>query len=167
MSHNILSKCDRAVVAYLIGVGAGDEATILPAKRSIDKPLPCVIVFSSHWRLISAGVYEVDTSLMIKTPASVDVDEEETDRKSSSETLVGLVADAMFAGIDENNQGHKLAEEITNAARASADPGDADLQEFTMQNIEISGGEQGIDKNGPAWVDTIEVKSVVCPKNVS
>jgi hypothetical protein len=167
MSHKILSKTDRALVAYLISVGAGDAATIVPAKRSLEKPLPVAIVFSARARLISAGVYEVNCSVMVKSSASIDVDDDDTAPKAASETLIGAVADALEAGIDAHEQGHQLADAITAAARASQNPEDADLAQFTVQDIKNLGPEAGIDRNGPAWVDTINLELVACPKDVS
>ena len=76
-SHNILSKVDRAIVAYLIESGAGTADDIYPAKKSDDKLLPCTVVFSQ--RAVAeppySGTYEVSTAIMVKTNASIDTDD--------------------------------------------------------------------------------------------
>lgn len=163
-SHNILSKCDRALVAYLISEGVGDAATIFPAKRSENKPIPCVVVFSER-AVWDQAVYDtVNVSVMVKTNPCPEEGEDPDDVETASEELVSAVFDALFKGIDSNGDGSELAANITAAAR---DLDDDDMQEFTVQNVNIKGPEAGFDPKGNSWVDTLDLEMVVCPKDVS
>ncbi len=169
--HNILSKSDRALAAYLKASVPASAALIFPAKQSTDKPLPICIVFSDRAAHLGAGNYEVKTAVMVKTPVSVDVDEATGEPKATSEALVASLFDACFAsGVSATgDQGDDtpLADAITAAARASTDPADADLADFTCQNITVESVEAGHDRNGPAWLDTLNLELVVAPSNVS
>jgi hypothetical protein len=165
-SHNILSKTDRALVAYLISIGVGTAADTDPAKRSVEKALPCTVCYSQRATLISpySGVYEVTCAIMIKTDPSIDFGETEADPKNVSEDRVAATFDAFFDQLD--SAGDKLAAAITAAARASSNPADSDLEDFTIQDISVTGVEAGFDQRG-SWLDTLNLELLVCPKDVS
>lgn len=164
MAHNILSKCDRALAAFLISAGAGTADDVYPAKRSLDKALPNTVCHAMKWRYLSpnSGIYVVTAQVMVRTIGALDVDQVQSDVKDPSEERVSAAFDAFFAGVDSASD--KLGDAITAAARAT---GDADLQEFTIQSCEVVGGDGGQDRNGPAWVDSIDLEIVCCPKDVS
>ncbi len=166
-SHNICSKTDRALAAYLISVGAGTSADIYPAKLSENKALPDTICFSSRARLMTAnsGVYVVMAIVQVRTDPSVDVDQTAVEKKTASEDRVGPTFDAFWIDVDSSND--KLAAAITDAARASVAPADGDLQEFTVQDCSVTDQTAGFDARGNGWMDTIELELVVCPSNVS
>lgn len=167
-SHNILSKTDRALVAYLISVEAGTAADVYPAKRSEDKALPDTLCFSSRARLVRphSGIYTVTAMVQVRTDPSIDVDQTAAEKKETSEERVGNTFDAFWAGVVSSSS-EALAEAITAAARASTAEGDADLADFTVQACEVENMEAGFDPKGNAWTDTIELELVVCPSNVS
>lgn len=160
-----MSKVDRALAAYLISVGAGTADDVYSAKRSLDKALPHTVCHAQRWTLLSpyTATYLVQAQVLVKTNAAVDVDESESDVKDPSEERVGATFDAFFFADENASAGNDLADAITAAARAS---GDADLSEFTVQNVEVKGGDAGQDRHGPAWMDAIDLELVVCPKNV-
>ena len=164
-SHNILSKTDRALVAYLISCDAGTAADIFPAKLSLDKPLPCTICYSERAREITphTAVYEVTVAILVRTDPSIDVGIDEDEPKETSETRVGDTFDCFFDQVEHS--GHELADAITSAARAA----DADLAAFTVQDIEVTGQEAGFENRGGAnaWTDTLNLTLIVCPANVS
>jgi len=163
-SHNILSKTDRALVAYIISMAAGTAETVYPAKRAGDKSFPDTICFSSRARMETphSGVYIVSAMVQVRTDPSIDVDETEEDKKEASEERVALTFDAFMAGVDSSSA--TLAEAITAAARAT---GDTDLQDFTVQSCTVEKTEAGFSEKGNAWLDTLDLELVVCPRNVS
>lgn len=168
-SHNILSKCDRALVSFLLTEAGQLIADTLPAKLSLDKPIPCTVCFSERATLLDgceyAAVYEVMASVLVKTMPAVDAGESAEGVKNTSEERVSAVFDAFFLNVvNDASAGDHLGFLITSAAR---ELGDDDMQEFTVQNAEVLGVEAGFDAKGTAWIDTINLKLIVCPKNVS
>ncbi len=163
-SHNILSKTDRALAAYLISAGAGTSADVYPAKRAEDKVLPDTVCFSSKARLATphSAVYVVTTMVTVRTNPSVNVNESAEEKTGSSDERVSATFDAFWADVDSSS--NKLADAITQAARAS---GELDLAEFTVQDCTVETMVAGYDERDNAWTDTIELELVVCPKNVS
>lgn len=164
-SHNILSKTDRALAAYLISAGVGTADDIFPAKLSFDKPLPCTICYSERAKEVQphSAVYEITAAIMIKTDPSIDAGQDEDEPKETSEERVGDTFDCFFDLVEHS--GHELADLITSAARSA----DADLAEFTVQDVEVTGVEAGFDARAGAnsWTDTLNLMLIVCPKNVS
>jgi hypothetical protein len=159
-AHNILSKTDRALVAYLIAAGAGTADDIYPAKRAADKLLPDTICYSSRARMLvpHSGVYVVSAMVQVRTDPNVDVDVTAEEKTSASEERVGATFDAFFAGVTSSSSA--LAAAITDAARAA---GDSDLQDFTVQSCEVLTQEAGFNEKGNAWTDTLDLELVVCP----
>jgi len=168
-AHNILSKVDRALRAYLLTVpDAGTDGDIHPAKRSLDKTLPCTVCFSQRAAPASlySGVWLVEASVMVKTVAAIDQDEAEDTPKSDSELRVGATFDAFFVSEQAagDGAGDKLAALITAAARATGDP---DLATFTVQNVEVKGPEAGFEPKGSVWVDTLDLEILCCSADVA
>ena len=161
--HNILSKLDRALVAYLISVGAGTADDVYPAKRSDEKGLPCTVCYSQSASLVHpfTGDWAIDVSIMVKTDPCIDVDQDAAEPKATSEARVAATFDAFFAGLDST--GDKLAEAITAAVRAS---GDADLATFTVINVTPKTVEAGFDQKGNAWIDTLDLEIICCSADV-
>jgi hypothetical protein len=160
-SHNILSQCDRALVAYLISTGAGTEDDTYPAKRSADKALPNTVCHSQKWRFLTpnSGVYVVQAQVLVHTDPSVDVDETAEDKKEASENRVISTFDSFFIGVDSSSEA--LAEAI-NAAAAGAG-----MDDFTIQSCVAEGGDSGNDEKRNAWLDAIDLEIICCPRNVS
>lgn len=167
--HNILSKLDRALVAYLIAQNAGTEADVFPAKRSQNKKLPCTICYSEKGEetVVNTGTYTIKSSIMVKTSAIDDAGQADGTARLTSEARVANTFDQFKKDVDSGTD--KLAEDITNAARAlaAADPAkNGDLADFTCQSVVDRGPEAGFDEND-AWVDTLNLEIVACPGNVS
>jgi len=164
VSHNILSKVDRALAAYLVSVGAGTINDVYPAKRSDNKALPNTVCHSMKWRYAvpHSGVYVVSAQVMVKTLGAPELDQPALDVENQSTFRVADTFDAFFAGVDSSSEA--LAAAITAAARGTAAE---DLQDFTIQTCEALGGDAGNDRNGPAWVDSIDLEIVCCPRDVS
>jgi hypothetical protein len=163
-SYNILSKCDRALVAYLISEDAGSAADVYPAKRSEDKAFPNTVVFASKARLSTphSGVWVVDVMVQVRTDPNVDVDQTADEKKVSSEERVSATFDALYSQTDSSSAA--LADAITAAARATAD---SDLEEFTVQAVTVEQLEAGFDPKTNAWTDTMDLELVVCAADVA
>jgi hypothetical protein len=161
--YNLLSKCDRALVAHLVAQGAGTVYDVLPAKLSLDKSAPCTICFCDGARELVpySGVYTVRAQIIVKTLGVVDYGESDTDAKDASEARVAAAFDAFH--LDFEQDGALLAETITTAARSLG----GDLADFTIQNVELESFDQGQDDKASAWIDTLELKLTACPKDVS
>ena len=162
--HNILSKTDRALAAYLIAQGAGTSPDVLPAKASLDKAAPCTVCFSERATLINpnTGLYDVTVAVMVKTIGAIDTDQADGTPKEDSEERVAKTFDALFAGLDDATD--KLADALTLAARASADN---DLEDFTAIAVQVHSVEAGFEPKGSVWIDTINLVVTCCPRDVS
>jgi hypothetical protein len=181
--HNTLSKTDRALVAYLISQEAGAAENTFPAKRSLDKALPCTICSSE--KAVEdppfSSSYQVTSAVMVRCPAPVDVTPTEPSAGETqapeqdalaaaikSDQRVAAVGDALHMSMD--SAGDKLAEAITAAARKAAaeDPDHfGDLADFTCLDVIDRGTEAGFTEDGSAWVDTFNLELTCVPKNVS
>jgi hypothetical protein len=160
--HVILSKNDRALVAYLIAKGAGTAADTWPAKSSSDKDLPHTVCWSERAVENPPGscTYDVTTSILVKCNLA------DTSARQS-DARVAAIGDAMHIGM--NSSGADLAADITAAARAAAvaDPeNNSDLEDFTMQDILDKGADAAFDELG-VWTDTLNFLCVSTPSNVS
>src|SRR6266576_2788284 len=160
-AHNLLSKVDRALVAYLISQNAGTADDVFPAKDSGDKHLNCTICWSERGVEDPpySGTYVVTAQVQIRTLAAIDVNQDPEEPKALSEDRVAQTFDAFHVGID--SAGDKLADAITEAAHA------AGITDFTVQNVSPGPITQGFDDQharamkGSAWVDAIELE-ILC-----
>jgi hypothetical protein len=163
--HNVLSKTDRALVAFIISEGAGTEADTYPAKRSLDKDLPNTTAFSeSAKQEDGAGQYRVATSIIVRTSADIDAGQDETEPKANSEARQSATFDCFKRYITADNDDSALAAAITTAARATSD---ADLQDFTILRVMDNGIALTCDESGSVWSDVQSLELIVCPFNVS
>jgi hypothetical protein len=167
--HNICSKTDRALVAYLTAYGV--PGGIWPAKRSLDKALPITVCYSHSATPLQdapfSGIYTVTAFVEVRSDGVVEETQGTDDPRLNSDDLFAAVADAFWLGDDSAS--NKLAEAITNAARAS---GQEDLGQFTIQSVLVSGHSQGFNprstqQQGNAWVDSVHLEMVCCPSDVS
>jgi hypothetical protein len=166
--HNLLSKNDRALAAYLISKGVADSTIVVAAKRSLDKTAPLVACFSESAveQAIYSGTYKIVASVNVKTIGVQDAGEGSDAARLASDQLVAKTFDCLHLDIDSS--GENLANDITLAARAlsaSAPAGNADLADYTCLDISLKGIEAGVE--GDAWVDTLKLEMVCCPANVS
>lgn len=167
--HNILSKLDRALVAYLISQNAGTAGDVFPAKNSDNKPLPCTVCYAEKGEEVArhSGTYLCKVQIMVKTLAPDVTDATPGQARLDSDARTAKTFDCFKRNVD--SAGDKLAEDITNAARAAAvaDPANnGDLADFTALDVLDKGPEAGFDEND-AWVDTLNLEIVCCPSNVS
>lgn len=171
MAHNILSKNDRALVAYLISQGAGTAANTFPAKRSAGKSLPCTVVWSEECIHEGAGSYTVRASVMVRSSAIDEVGEDAETARLAAETRLGAIGDALMTGVsDESSATDELATLITTAARAkaTADPTNhGDLAAYTCLACRKLGDEAAFEESTDTWVDTINLEMAVVAADVS
>jgi hypothetical protein len=174
--HKILSKVDRALVAYLISKNAGTAADTFPNKSSFNKRLPCTICASEEGKDLSgySADFTIQSSIIVETAASIDVADAAQAARLASDARVGLVFDAFFTDLGPDKvpdfSGDKLAADITTAARAAAaaDPtNNADLADLTIQNCKVAGVEAGFKEDGSAWRDVLNLEILANPSNVS
>src|SRR4051812_17947550 len=163
--HNLLSKADKAVVAYLISVGAGTEEDTVPAKRSqVKDSLPLTIVFSHTGSppdgMCYSGNITVEMFIEVRTNGVVEENDSEDDPKDNSDARLAAIVDALQVG--NGQDGSELAQLITDAAR---------LSDFSITNVEIKAINQGFNPRtiipatgqmGNAWVDTIHLELECC-----
>lgn len=170
--HNILSKNDRALMAYLVARGAGTFADVFPAKRSLNKELPCTVCWSEKGAPIrNTGNYTLATSIMVKTAAPVDAGVDPGQPRLDSDARIRATFDAFFTmdtgGTDFDST--VVAAQVTASARALAiaDPANhADLADYTCLDVRDMGPEAAFSENGDAWVDTLNLEVDCCPSNV-
>lgn len=166
--HNILSKADRAVVAFLVSEDAGDEDDTLPFKRADNTPKPpFTIVASTNWdRVIEGsvrGALIVKTTVEIHTNAAPGKGEDTEGMVDDSEDRVQLVGDALSKQVEEAQAGDGLADLITAAARG------AGVTDFTCLNAQVVGGDRARSDKGnidAEWLDSIELELICIPRDV-
>ena len=156
--HNILAKCDRSLAAYLVSVGAGTSADVVPAKLSLNKPLPNTTCASKRWRPLveNSGVYLVTSEIHVRSDPSADSGESAEEKLSASDERVSATWDAFFA---VGTGSEALAAAITAAGRA------AGVSDFTCQSCVATGGDAGFDARGNSWVDALDLEMVCFPSD--
>lgn len=160
--HNVLSKTDRALVAYLTANLVGVEVGIYPAKRSEDREVPYVVVFSERAKQDppGSGHWDLEVAVMIKTAAAPtqDVSETAQDIKDQSEEIEGAIIDLFLSGAHPGQQDTELEDDITSAAQASGAAGDSDLSDFVVTDCSLKDQEAGFDAKGNNWVTTLNLE---------
>src|SRR5438128_1678106 len=139
-AHNLLSKCDRALAAWLISRGAGTATDVFPAKNSGDKEaLPCTVIWSERASEAApfSGTYVITTQVQVRSLMALDVDQPPAQeaQRLISENRVALTFDSFHVDLDSGT-GDDLGDDITAAARSAAG-NNSDLQEFTMETIRV------------------------------
>ena len=170
--NNLLSKLDRALMAFVVAGGAGTFADVFPAKRSQAKGLPDTICYSEKGDEVGTGnaTRNCKSSIMVRTSGAEDGQAEQTARLAS-EQRVGKTFDlfkTVVAG-QLDTSGEDVATQITAAARALAisDPTNhADLADFTALDVIDKGVAAGFDDDD-AWVDTLHLEVICAPGNIS
>jgi hypothetical protein len=168
--HNLLSKNDRALVAFIIAGGAGTANDTFPAKTSREKEtFPTTYCFSQSGTgedFPYSGTYNIKAKIQVQTMAAVNKDQDPSEPRLNSEERVAKTFDLFHNDVD--SAADKLAADITAAARAlaAADPDNhADLADYTCQDVKLVSVEQDVE--GDCWVDTLNLEMVSCPSNVS
>jgi len=167
--HNILSKNDRALVAYLISKNAGTAGDVFPAKTSRNKAAPCTVCYSESATETApnSGTYTVKSQVMVKCLVIDDVGENAGAAVLAGDARTAATFDVLKTNID--SAGDKLAEDITAAARAAAvaDPDkNGDLVDYTATDVIDKGPEANFDEAG-IWIDALNLEIVCCPRDVS
>jgi hypothetical protein len=169
--HNICSKVDRALVAYIIRNGAGTDADTFPAKRSEGKPTPPLTICWSHTAEPMmegpfAGLYKVEAFVEVRVSGVIEENESTDDPKKKAIDRTSATFDLFNAG--DGQSGDALGQAITEAAHG----GDSDLLDFTALSARIIGFNQGFNPRNPKlmgqiWVDAMHLEVFCCPANVS
>lgn len=160
-AHNLLSKCDRALAAYIISQGAGTADDTYPAKRSEDKALPDTLCHCDSAAELAAysGTYSVSASVNVRTQAAITSPSEDPDQpREDAEERVSATFDLFHLNTD--SAGDKLAEAITLAASA------AGVSDLTILNVSVKNISAGFEEKGSAWIDTLNLELTACPGNV-
>jgi hypothetical protein len=158
--HNLLSKVDQALVAYLISAGAGTADDVFTHKRAGDLPNPpftTCFADSGREEVPKSGVYKVKASVDVHTNCAPDKDEDTDQMKLDSDARVAATFDALHDLYEQC--GDQLADLITAAARA------AGVENFTVQDVAVAEISQGrADKDGE-WIDSLDLELTCNPKD--
>lgn len=94
-AFNLTSKCEQALVAYLLDQSALEDANIYPGKNSTDKASPCVICSAEQGPEDPpyTGNYMLQAVVEVRHAAPIDTDGEEP--KEESDPLTAAVGDAL------------------------------------------------------------------------
>ncbi len=169
-SHNILSKSDRALVAYInsLNPGIGPDS-IWPAKRSLDKTINGITAWSHSFSTQREDPYSgnvmVEAFVEVRMSGVIEESESQDSPRLTADDVVSAVFDGFFVG--DGQSGEPLGQAITAAAAGA----DADLAAFTVQSCKVVGGNQGFNprailRQGDAWVDVIHLEMLCCPSVV-
>ena len=163
--HCILSKTDRALVAYLLSQGAGAVGDLVPAKRSARIQPPCTIIHSTKADDVAtaAGTFLVTARIQVLMEALARDLSHLVELEQASNLRFGKTCDALNRGTSDD-----LSQAITAAARSAAlvDPvRNSDLQDFTCLSVTIEEVTAGEDESG-RWIDTINLKLVCVNSDV-
>lgn len=162
-NHTICSKLDRALVAYIIDQKAGTAGDTWPAKRSLDKSVPCNIVWTHTAKVPQdmpyAGNYLAEAFVEIRTPGVQDAGESEDQPREDSEARVSAVVDAFQMAGD--NSGEQLAQRINQAAAGVVD----DFSVLSCRVIEVNQGfnPRALAEQGNCWLDTLHLEVLCAP----
>src|SRR6266705_4828501 len=121
-ADNLLDKCDRALVAFLISEGAGTADDVLPGKASEKKILPVTICRCISAKPIATAFSESHEVQAVVQVRSLGVSEEESENAEGvpavhSSNRVSLTHKA-FRKYFHENTGQSCADAITAAAAA-------------------------------------------------
>jgi hypothetical protein len=168
--HNILSKTDRALAAYIISKGAGTAADTFPLRSSLQmQTVPVTICHATRGTQISpfAADYEVSAVIEVRNPGAVDVGQNAQAPRLAGDARVQATFDLFFTHIDSSAE--RLAADITAAANTLAvgDPNNADLADFTVFGLTIGAVECGIEEEGDVWIDRINLTLSVAPSAIA
>ncbi len=160
-NHNLLSKCDRALVAYLIDQGAGTPEGVYPAKRSADKTLPDTVCHCDNAIETApySGTYTVTATINVRSQAAITIEGDDQDQpRDYSDARVAATFDAFHKSTDTSGVG--LGELITAAGAAA---GVADL---TILDVSVKHINAGFAEKGSTWIDTLALELIACPSEV-
>jgi hypothetical protein len=158
--HNILSKTDQAIVAYLRSLNIGTDENILPGKNAaLNEQMPFVVCQSSSGRptVPFSGQWTVQTEIEVHSNAAPDVGEDEAEMKETSDDLAGETIDAFMRFGDGEQSGSTLSDAITAAATGAGIA-------YTAFDVSITEVEQGQTEKSGEWVDKITLQITCIPR---
>jgi len=164
--HNICSKLDQAIIAYIISKQAGTAADVYGAKRSLTKNIPCTICWTHtarpHPERPYSGEYLAESFIEVRTSAPKEVDQTPDDPRTESDARVSNTFDLFY--ITGDNEGETLGDTITAAAIS------AGVRDFTINSVRVVEENQGFNprtavQQGNCWIDTIHIQSVCAPSS--
>lgn len=179
--HNLRSKLNRAIAAYLISKGVGGPSDTGPANARTLSTYPRTTVRATIGKPEPplTGNYRVPVHVSIKASATQEPDEPNLDiaRKLFDERLAN-VFDALMQSDDDQTL-RKTADDITAAGRALAVAVDAspeavqfaannaDMVDFTLLGWYDGGfGDGEPDAEGNAWEEILIFEALCCASNV-
>jgi hypothetical protein len=169
--HRILSKTDRALVAYLIAGGAGTSDNVFPARKSIDRKLPMLVAFSDSFTPVEGAeaISVVKSSIISRSEAAIQPDNStDQDQELAADALAANAYDLFYSSDDAEVDPTQLADAITSAARdaAAADPtNNGDLLEFKCDQARVTGGALEFNSDQGCWEDSITLELIVRPSD--
>jgi hypothetical protein len=159
--HNISSKANKALVAYLIAQGAGTADDVFSAKRADTQPYPpFTVVDSESWAEAQeySGAFLVRCNVEVHTNAAPDKGEDTETMVLDSDERVQATGDALMNQTIGASDGYGLGEEITSAGGVT---------NFTCISARLVGGEDGRDEKQGEWVDIFKMELLCTPSDVS
>lgn len=166
----ILSKCDDALVAYIIAGGAGTAADTWPAKRSLDKDQVPVTICWSHTAAVLqegpfSGLRQVEAFVEVRTSAIPQTGESSDEPKSKYIDRVSNTFDLFNVGSgggSDHTAGQALGTAITQAGG---------IGDFSIMFAEVVQETQGhnpisMTQQGNGWVDSIHLRLICAPGNI-
>jgi len=170
--HNLRSKLNRAIAAYLIGAGAGTVDDTFPATSVKPKGYLNTTIKSQIGRpeVPNTGIYRITVHVIIRGSAVMENAEPNLESaRLGFEDRLSTVCDALM---QSDGRGLKVtATAITAAGRALATGDDAannaDMGDFTVTAWYDAGfGAGEADAEGTAWEEVLIFEAVCCAKNV-
>ena len=168
------SKLDRAIVAYLIAQGVGDNTNIFPANSSRDRALPNLTIHASGGspEFPLSGTYRFNVRVICKYPGAIQPTDEltnyETNRLAADELFASAV-DALMQGETGTSTLAVTATAITTAGRALADSdpaNHADMADFTCIQWLDTGFDGGVpEEESSTWAEIATFQAVVTSAN--
>jgi hypothetical protein len=184
---NLRSKCDRAIVAMLVGEHCGSGANILPYAVNATKTYPNATIHSvsSIPDPSYSGNRWVKIQIEVKGSAAIDPAFPASQQgRVGFDNMVALIGDAMLQSSNNgqdlqatcdliNQYGRALAVDPTNGANpvaAQSALDNADMVDFTAlvlkEGLEGDGTIEA-DEEGCSWCEILTYELLACPSNVS
>ena len=182
--HNLRSKLDRAIVAYLISAGAGSIDDVLSSRTRKARKFPNTTVKAGRGVPDPpySGNYRVTVYVSIKYSATQEVKEPNPGlARTQFDQRVAQTFDALMQS-DNQQDLHQTATLITAAGRNLAvDPNNgtdpvtkqeaennADMADFTIMQWIDQGFGSGPDEDaeGNNWEEVLMFEALCCPSNV-
>lgn len=161
--HNIRSKLDRALVAWIIEQEAGTSANTFPAKNSASVTLPAIIchTITATEEPPFSGNFTCQVEVTVRSRAPLESGEAASTTDDASDALVAAVFDCFH--IDLEQSGATLAAEITTVAQGLG----GDMLDLTLLNVRCVTEEGAFSEDSAAWEDTMTLEVYAVPSDVS